>query len=287
MILKPGDHERSLTWEGRSRSYLVHVPPECDPGRPRPVVLALHGATSNAWLMRDFIGLNAAADLNDFLAVYPNGTGNVASVLIWNGGNPYGYAFKNNVDDVGFINTLLEDLANIVPVDQSRIYATGMSNGAQMVYRLASELTDRFAAIAAVAGPMGLDACHPSRPIPVLHIHGTEDEFAPYHGGIGPKSVYGANFQSVAQTIRSWVRANHCLETSITQTLPTLVDDGTRIIRQFYPPRDAGAPVELLTVEGGGHTWPGRPPVPPRLGKSTQNLDANQTIWDFFKQYAI
>lgn len=280
-----GDSERKLTWGGRARSYLVHVPPGYDGVRPIPAVLALHGATSNAWLHRDFTGLDDKADREGFVAVYPNGTGNVASVLIWNGGNPYGYAYQNNIDDVGFIAALLDDLATVVNLDATRVYGCGMSNGAQMAYRLASELTDRFAAVAAVAGPMGLPDCRPSRPIPVLHIHGTEDEFAPFKGGVGPKAVYGAHFQSVEHTIRCWVRANACPEAPIIETLPPLADDGTRIVRHTYGPGKNGVEVVLVVVEGGGHTWPGRPPLPPRLGKSTQNLDANDCLWDFFKKY--
>src|SRR5207249_2240770 len=115
-----------------------------------------------------------------------------------------------------------------------------MSNGAQMVYRLASELADRIAAIAAVAGPMALAECRPSRPISVLHIHGTGDEFAPFRGGKGPRSVYGATFRSVEETIACWVRADGCPETPVVIEEPPTVADGTRILRKIYGPGREG-----------------------------------------------
>jgi polyhydroxybutyrate depolymerase len=272
--------------DGRLRSYLLHVPPGLDPGRPVPVVLAFHGATSNARLMQQFSGLSAKADAAGFLAVYPNGTGNL-NVLTWNGGTCCGYAHNHQVDDVAFVRAVLDDLAGVAPVDPRRVYAAGMSNGAHMTYRLASELTDRLAAVACVAGPMATDDCHPSRPISVLHIHGTDDEFAPFHGGVGARSVYGTHSHSVEYTIRCWVRANGCPAAPTVTVEPPRVADGTRIIRKVYGPCADGTEIVLIIVERGGHTWPGRPPLPLTLGKSTANLDANDTIWDFFQRHPM
>src|SRR5437016_6447484 len=112
-----------------------------------------------------FCGLNEKADRAGFLAVYPSGTGRLERALTWNGGNCCGYAMLNKVDDVAFTRGLLDDLAKAVLIDRKRVYATGMSNGAMMVYRLASELSDRIAAIAPVSGPMGTRTCHPKRPV--------------------------------------------------------------------------------------------------------------------------
>ena len=278
-----GESIRILSVDARERSYLLHMPRK--PTRPlMPVVLALHGATSNARLMRNFCGLNEKAEEAGFLAVYPNGTGNTQTVLTWNAGDCCGYAVQHNVDDVGFVLALLDDLASIVPIDQRRIFVAGMSNGAMMAYRLAAECADRIAAIAAVAGPMAIDDPQPVRPVPVLHIHGTEDEFAPYHGGRGSRSAYGRHYRSVADTIAAWVRVNGCVPTPTTIAEPSAVADGTRIVRSDYV---GSAGVTLLTVEGGGHTWPGRPPLPALLGVSTRNLDANDAIWEFFRAHAL
>jgi polyhydroxybutyrate depolymerase len=147
--LHPGE-SRSLNVAGLERSYVVHVPKSRDHAKPMPVVLALHGATMNGPMMAWFTDLNRKADEAGFLAVYPNGTGRRSS-LFWNGGDCCGSAMQNNVDDVAFINGVIDDLMKVYSVDARRIYATGMSNGGIMVYRLAAEISDRIAAIAPVA----------------------------------------------------------------------------------------------------------------------------------------
>jgi polyhydroxybutyrate depolymerase len=286
-FLQPGNTTRRIQSGGRERSYHVHVPPGHDGARPMPVVLAFHGATSNGRLMEVFCGLSDKADQEGFLAVYPNGTGNQPNVLTWNGGDCCGYAKNNQVDDVAFVHDMLADLAKVVAADPARIYAAGMSNGAQMVYRLAAEMADRIAAVAAVAGPMGLEAVRPARPISVLHFHGTDDRFAPYQGGVGERSVYGARFRSVEHTIRAWIHADECPPEPKVEFFPDKVGDDTVIWRKTHGPGKAGSEVALVVVEGGGHTWPGRPPLPAQLGKSTMNISANDWLWEFFLRHPL
>src|ERR1700679_3563436 len=183
--LRPGKI-RTITAAGLSRTYVVHVPDGHDQKTPMPVVLALHGATMNGPMMAWFSGLNRKADEAGFIAVYPNGTGNCSS-FTWNDGNCCGLAVQNQVDDVAFINALLDDLMGSYHVDTRRIYATGISNGAVMAYRLASELSDPIAAIAPVSGSMGTEIRQLKRPVSVLHFHGTLDEYIPFLGGRGKK----------------------------------------------------------------------------------------------------
>lgn len=125
-----------------------------------------------------------------------------------------------------------------------------------MVYRLASELSDRIAAIAPVAGPMGTETCQPRRPVPVIHFHGTEDDAVPLKGGKGKLDLSGTDFYFVEHSIRAWVKANGCNENPITDALPDKVDDGTRVIRKIYGGGQAGSEVVLFLIEGGGQ--PGR-----------------------------
>lgn len=285
--LGPGDHARTLTVDGRSRSYLVHVPPQYLPDRPVPVVLAFHGGGSNADQMVRFCGLNEKADQEGFVVVYPNGTGRTDRILTWNGGNCCGYAMLNAVDDVGFVRALLDDLGKVLHVDHKRVFATGMSNGAIMAYRLASELSDRIAAIAPVAGPMGTARCNPKRPVPVIHFHGTDDQYAPFQGGKGAKSVSQTRFYSVEHSIRAWVRANGCPETPVVVELPDKADDAMRVRRKTYGPGKEGAEVVLIEIENGGHTWPGREPLLARLGKSTKDISANDLMWEFFARHPM
>jgi polyhydroxybutyrate depolymerase len=190
------------------------------------------------------------------------------------------------VDDVAFLNALLDDLPRSYPVDPRRIYATGMSNGAVMAYRLAAELSDRIAAIAPVAGSVGTEIGRPKRPVSVLHFHGTRDEFIPFPGGRGAKSITGTNFRSVEDSIRAWVQANGCDENPTSDVLSE-GDDGMRVTRRTYGPGRDGAEVVLVVIEGGGHTWPGRRSPAKFLGKSTTNISANHLMWEFFQKHPM
>src|SRR5262249_28453659 len=157
-------------------------------------------------------------------------------LLTFNGGNCCGYAKENKIDDVAFVRALLDDLEKTVNVDKKRVYATGMSNGAIMSYLLASELSDRIAAIAPVGGPIGTAECQPNRPEPVIHFHGTDDQFAPFKGGKGAKSVSQTDFYSVDHSIKAWIKADGCPEQGKTETLPDKARDGTTITRTTYGP---------------------------------------------------
>lgn len=285
--LQAGDHSRSIEVDQRTRTYLVHIPKSYDGSKSYPIVLVFHGGGSNAEQMVRFSGLNDKADLAGFIVVYPNGTGRLEKVLTWNGGNCCGFAMQHKVDDVAFTRDLLDDLAKVVKVDGKRIYATGMSNGAIMTYLLASELSDRIAAIAPVSGPMGTEKCNPKRPVPVIHFHGTDDQFAPFKGGKGEKSLTGTDFYSVAHSIRAWVRANGCKEEPVAAKVPNKVEDGTSIARQTYSGGKDGAEVVLITIEHGGHTWPGQEPRVAFLGKSTKNISANDAMWEFFQKHPL
>ena len=140
--LAPGDHTRTLQVDGRERSYLVHVPPKYDPEKPTPVVLIFHGAATNASIMVGFCGMNPKADEANFVTVYPNGTGTANLFLTWNSGGFHGPNADQRPDDVKFVSMLLDDLATVVNIDPKRVFATGMSNGGMMCYRLAAELSD-------------------------------------------------------------------------------------------------------------------------------------------------
>jgi polyhydroxybutyrate depolymerase len=283
--LRPGK-VRTLVANGLNRTYLVHVPKAADSKTPLPLVLALHGATMNGPMMAWFSGLNRKADEAGFLVVYPNGTGTHSS-FTWNGGNCCGSAMQNKVDDVAFIDALLDDLAQVYRVDDRRVYATGMSNGAIMAYRLGSELSDRIAAVAPVAGTMGAETCDPKRSVPVIHFHGTKDEFIPFQGGRGEKSLSGTDFYSVEYSIRAWVKANGCKEEPVTEELPDTAQDGTTVTRKTYGGGKEGAEVVLVVIEGGGHTWPGRESPAKVLGKGTKNVSANDLMWEFFQKHPM
>jgi polyhydroxybutyrate depolymerase len=279
-------HLRTLRCDGLERRYLVHYPPQYDAARAWPLVLSFHGSNSNAQIQLEFTGMNETADREGFVLIYPFGTGERERLLFWNAGNCCGFAHSQGIDDVSFVRALLERLAGEIHIDSGRIYAAGMSNGAMMVYLLASEMADRFAAIAPVAGTMGTETCRPSQPVSVIHFHGSKDEFVPVEGGVGRRSVTGTHHFSLDHTIRAWAAANECPPEPVVTALPNRDDDGTTTVRSVYGRGREGAEVVLYLIDGAGHVWPGRPPRPHYLGKTTYNVDANQLILEFFQHHA-
>ncbi len=175
--LVPGDHGLQLVHAGRVRSYTLHVPTGLDAGRPLAMVLAFHGGLGTAAYMPALTGFSRTADREGFLVAYPNGSGALEDRLFtWNGGTCCGYSSRENVDDVGFVRAVIDDIAAHFPLDPRRIYATGISNGGILSYRLACELSDRIAAIGPVAGTQNFPGCAPSAPVAVVHFHGTADQ---------------------------------------------------------------------------------------------------------------
>ncbi len=280
--LPPGDHVREFPFGGLVRSYSIHIPPSYNPGKPTPVVLVFHSAMMNAAMMARFCGLSEKADQSGFVVVYANGTGSTSVFRFWDAGGVRGRV----ANDVGYVARVLDDLATVVNVDSRRVFATGMSNGAMMCYRLAAELSERIAAIAPVAGTMAIDHCHPRRPVSVLHFHGTKDGLVHFDGPDErtPKNI---KFLSVEDTIRTWVQVNGCPETPEVADLQDLADDGTTVRRRSYGPGREGSEVVLYAIEGGGHTWPGRAPRIRFLGKSTRDVSANDLMWDFFQKHPM
>lgn len=287
--LAPGEHTRTLRVGDRTRTYRIYVPERRDPAQPGAVVVAFHGGGGNADSMIRLSGLNAKADEAGFIVVYPYGSARSGErQLTFNAGLVGGFAKARNIDDVGFTRALLDDLERVVRVDPDRVFATGMSNGAMMAYRVACELSDRIAAIAPVGGPMGTDDCRPLRRVPVMHFHGTADELAPFAGGFGRLPTGGkgvTDFPSVAESIRWWTKANGCAPEPVVEHLPDTASDGTRVIKRTWRGDEKGAEVVLVEIEGGGHTWPGMPPLVDFLGPSTRDVSANDLMWEFFSRH--
>jgi polyhydroxybutyrate depolymerase len=187
----------------------------------------------------------------------------------------------NDVDDVGFTRAVIEDIGGQGCIDLARVYATGMSNGGFMSHRLGCEASDVIAAIAPVAGVLGLEpsACNPERAVPIIHFHGTEDMLVAYEGGGLAESI------SVEDSIMGWADRNGCtdeLEVTFQQGMVTC---------ETADACEDGSAVTLCTVDGGGHCWPGRP-CPTilgsvDLGETTNDISANDAMWDFFRNASL
>ncbi len=283
--LGAGDHRRTVEVDGQDRSYLIHIPDSLDLTKPVPVVLILHGAGMNGRMMIPFCGMNKKADAAGFVAVYPNGTG-TGIFLTFNAGGVTGRKADGRPDDVRFIGSLLDDLSTVVRVDAKRVFATGMSNGGMMCYRLAAELAGRIAAIAPVSGTMAMDVAQPSRPVPIMHFHGTADGMVSFDGPNDgtPKFI---SFKSVPQTIQIWTKINGCRTEPIVEDLPDRFEDGTNVTKKTFSAGAGGAEVVLIEIDGGGHTWPGVPSPLGLIGKSTADISANDMMWEFFQRHPL
>jgi polyhydroxybutyrate depolymerase len=289
----PGDHEFSLSVGTFKRSYLVHAPPQAAGGKLLPVVLNFHGGGGNAKNQKWYSRMDEAADRDGYIAVYPNGTGGIGDrLLTWNAGTCCGRAAANRVDDVGFVVALLDDLARRMPYDRARVYATGLSNGSMMAYRLAAELPERIAAVAGVAGAMTLPRFAPALPVPVMHLHSVDDSRALYNGGLGPAFPLTNTHvlhQSVDSMLGKWLAHDGCpAEPRITGPVAGKAADASHTATRFqYGPCRAGTEVVLWKLTGAGHVWPGGQQnyLPLLLGPGTTLIDVNKEMWQFFSRF--
>jgi polyhydroxybutyrate depolymerase len=271
----PAQPKGNTTWtistSSGNRTALVHIPPGYDPTQATPVVLNFHGYSGSPTQEEGLTMMDASSDAAGFVLVYPQGTGVLPS---WNAGACCGTAAQSNLDDVGFVGSLLDVLEAKLCVDKKRVFATGMSNGGFLSHRLGCELADRIAAIAPVAGVMGIPTCNPSRPVPVMEFHGTADPVVPYDGNPA------IDYASVADTIAGWVQRDGC-QGAATTTYSK--GDATCVT---YGSCTAGAEVTLCTIAGGGHTWPGGMPFP-LLGKTSTDISATDAMWAFFEKHGM
>jgi polyhydroxybutyrate depolymerase len=260
------------TWTIGGRNVRVHVPASYDPTHRMPVVLNLHGYSSDSGMQQTLSHMAAKADSAGFIAVHPDGHDSPRG---WNAGVCCGAAATSGTNDVAWINAVLDEVEARACVDTSRVYATGLSNGAFMSQRLACEDAGRIAAIAPVAGVVGTPTCTPSRPVPVFEIHGTSDPLIPFNGG----GVNGN--ESVPTTINRWVTANHC---SAQTTTTYQHGDATCVTHGGCTD---GADVTLCTIDGGGHQWPGGDSIGALLGKKSDDLLSTDAMWTFFAAHPM
>ena len=275
-VLLANAQSGSMQFDGENRTYDYHRPAGYTAQQSYPLVISLHGASSNSFQQALYSEFNNVADTAGFIVVYPNGIGST-----WNSSNGV-IPGQSTADDVGFINALIDRLMSLYSIDARRVYTCGISNGGFMSYRLMCELSHRFAAMASVAGqlPDGIvPTCNPGRPIPVLHLHGTTDPIVAYNGAAG--------WLSVDSTISWWLDNNNCPTTPAFMSLPDLdPNDGTTVETYQYTGCDAGSEVMLYKIINGGHTWPGGFVVP-FIGNTCKDIEGSVEIWKFFKRFVI
>jgi polyhydroxybutyrate depolymerase len=269
--------------DGRSRYYLLNLPPNYEGSGKIPLVIFLHGAGGQVSQAEKDYHFTDKGNNENFAVVYPEGVQSEEGLLhlrYWNAGGCCKYAMDNNIDDVKFIRLLIDELLQKYPnLDSKKIYATGISNGAMMCYRLAVELSDKIAAIAPVSGTMMLQPqTFPPRGVPILHIHSLLDTIIPYYGGVG---LGDYNFQSVDATLEIWASMNACNPT------PQTVAENDQYIQTRWVDCKDNVIMECYATKDGGHAWPGGEKSRAAADEPSTAINANDIIWDFFKQYCL
>jgi len=266
---------KTIIHDGITRDYKIYIPKIYNPKTLTPLVFNLHGYASNN-VQQEFYGdFRPIADTANFIIVHPNGTKDPLGNQFWNVG-----FFPSSINDVGFIEALIDTISLIYSVDPTRIYSTGMSNGGFMSHELACQST-RFAAIASVAGSMTKlrnFQCRPSKLIPILQIHGTADSTVPYLGTV--------SFLPIDTLIKFWATQLSCeSKPNEINSFPDInLNDGSTAIQYKYNKCLNNNKVEFIKVENGAQTWPG---ANFKIGVICQDFSASKEIWRFFSQSTL
>jgi polyhydroxybutyrate depolymerase len=275
----------NITVSNIARSFIVYIPESSNKTDKLPLVFVLHGGSGSAESMLKLADFRALATKEKFILVYPDGI-----EKSWNDGRPTSANVKG-IDDVAFFSEMCDYLTENYPVSKSKIYVTGMSNGGFMASRLACELSNKIAAFAVVAGSMEANTiavnCKPSMPVAAIYIQGTQDPLVSFNGGEMTVGA-GGKILSHTQVIEKWVKLNNCTPNPTITDIPDLSNDGTSIKKRTYPNGTNGSEVVSYVVLNGGHTWPlGSQYLGENtIGKTSQDMNANEVIWEFFKRFS-
>lgn len=280
--------EQTLSVDGLTRHYRLHVPADLPTGKAVPLVLVFHGGGGTARGTERLTRFSDKADRGHFIVAYPEGI-----ERSWNDGRDTAAsrAHRDNIDDVHFVATMIDAISEEHRIDPKRIYATGISNGAIFSHYLAARLADRIAAIAAVVGGIAdpfAARFDPAQPVSVLIFQGTDDPLVPFDGGEVARGKRG-KILSTAETVKKWVQRDGCAPIARTGAVPDNdPDDGCRAEWSTWSSCRGGTEVTLYTLHGAGHTWPGGAQYLPLflIGKVCRDIDATEVIWNFFRRHA-
>lgn len=283
--MPPGTFREVLRQEpdGRRRTFELHVPAGYDPAHAAPLVVVVHGAFNTGRGMEAKTRFSALSEREGFLVAYPEGIGLAGLFQHWNAGLCCGRALRIGVDDVGFLDQVIDRVEEVLAVDPERIYMIGESNGAMLTYRYAAERSERLAAAGVSAGAYGgrratdgeiWRVSEPGVPVPLIAFHGLADDRVPFEGGASVGTL------PVPEALDFWARANGCTGAPQEERLR----DG-QVLHRWW--RGEGcAPVELWTIEGWGHEWPGgKPADKPEAARLLRGFDATEMAWDFFRRH--
>ena len=284
-------HQRmDLVTGGFQRSYRVYIPSGYDGLTQLPLVVVIHGAFDTAKGIEEVSGFSQLADRENFIVLYPEGIGIFGYLQHWNAGHCCGKAANDKIDDVGYLAKAIKDVCNRLSIDRNRVYMVGFSNGGMMTYRFAAEHTEMLAAAAAIAASIGgrpnasaprwrIPA--PQKPLPILIMHGMDDDDIPFAGGVSMHRKGERTYLSVEASVQFWIDANGCKGRPVVSNS----HGGAVQINTWDTCTDSSTTV-LCKINGWGHVWPG----PYFTGKLSEedplfNFDAAEMIWSFFKHF--
>ncbi|TWT79738.1 Alpha/beta hydrolase family protein [Planctomycetes bacterium CA13] len=285
--------KQTLNHQGRARSYRVYAP-EPHPRKPSAAVLLLHGHGGSADQLMGVTGRQAPyrlwmpiAEKEALILIIPDGLVSPDGKQGWNDARHL--STNPDSDDVAFLSDLIETVAESCPIDLKKIYVAGTSNGGHMALRLAAEAPEKFAAVAAIAAanPQPIFARQPKHPVSVLLMNGTDDRIVPYQGG---KMIRNrGEVQSTDDSIRYWVKHNHCAQTPHSIRYPDRTKaDGCTAFCDTYTNAETNVEVAVVRIDRGGHAEPSIKQPYSRLylaiiGAQNQDIEMADQIWKFFE----
>ncbi|MEO1381989.1 MAG: T9SS type A sorting domain-containing protein [Bacteroidota bacterium] len=281
----------TFMYAGLERSYILYVPANYQPKQNWPLVMGLHGGgNGNGETLLTGLPFQDVADTEDFLVLFPNGYTNQ-----WADGRGVTGPDTSGVDDVQFLNDLLDSINVNYPFDQNNVFVAGASNGGMMTQRLACESTGTFNAYATIIASMPDSVnvgCSPSsNAVPMLLMNGTDDTLVPYSGGPLSPLTDGGSVIGTNSTIQFWRNNNGCNFRKVVYNFPNIdLTDGSTVRSTTYYNCTGSSEVVLYRVQGGGHTIPGMPTVVnprPLAGYVNYDIEAAVEIWDFFKDHLV
>lgn len=275
--------EGTLTVDGRERTFLLNLPPAYYTGSGFSLVIAMHGGGGSATQFETSTRLTQKANAENFIVVYPEGVKSTGPLgaRTWNAGTCCDFAVTNNINDVKFITQLIDKLVADYKVNPKKVYATGHSNGGMMSYRLACELSNKIAAIAPNASTMVVtQPCNPARAVPILHMHSILDEHVPYNGGTG-NGISGVYAPPLDSVLNVWSSKNACATKA-----QVVVNNSSYKFTQWTNCSN-NALIHYYLTKDGGHAWPGGLPGSLNGDTPSKAINANDLLWEFFKQYQL
>ena len=256
---------QTIIHEGVNREYILYAPDSYDGSFSVPVVLNFHGFSGDAYQYMNEGDMRLLSESETFILIYPQGL-DLDGEPHWNA-CPNGGDNKSDIDDFGFIETLIEEVSSNYNIDLKRIYAVGYSNGGMMAYGLANHKSELIAAVASVSGAM-LDCTGPtSHPMPVIHLHGTDDFDLPYNGN--------NYYNSVQNTLDYWINFNN----TNSKAIVNFDNSGEISIEHYiYDNGNNSVSVEHYKYIGGNHVW---------FMSTFQGQNASELVWNFLSRYDI